>query len=125
MPDAVALGAEDKRTLEAWIKARNTSQKIVFRCRIVLLAAQGLPNRRIAQQLKTSRPTVILWRNRFAVAGPAGLTEDQPGRGRKRQLPAGKVKQIVEATLQTHPVDATHWSVRTMAEAQGVSAATV
>ena len=105
--------------------ARNTPQKIVFRSRIVLLAAEGLPNRRIAQQLDTSRPTVILWRHRFAASGPAALTEEEPGRGRKRQLSAAKVKQIVEATLHSHPVAATHWSIRSMADAQGVSPATV
>jgi putative transposase len=121
VPDAEVLGADDRRTLEAWIGARNTPQKIVFRSRIVLLAAEGLPNRRIAQQLATSRPTVILWRKRFAVGGPIALTEDEAGRGRKRRLSADKVKQIVEATLHSHPVDATHWSVRTMAAAQGVS----
>jgi transposase len=125
VPDAVALSAEDKRTLEAWTKARNTSQKIVFRCRIVLLAAQGLANRRIAQQLKTSRPTVILWRNRFAAGGPVALTEEEAGRGRRPQVSPAKVKQIIGATLHSHPVDATHWSVRTMAAAQGVSPATV
>ena len=36
-----------------------------------------------------------------------------------------KIKQIVEATLQSKPKAATHWSVRTMAAAQGVSPASV
>ena len=36
-----------------------------------------------------------------------------------------RVKQMVEATLHSYPVNATHWSVRTMAAAQGVSPATV
>ncbi len=81
--EPLALDAEQRRTLEAWISARNTPQKVVFRSRIVLLAASGQPNRRIAQELQTSRPTVILWRNRFAAGGPAALTEEEPGRGRK------------------------------------------
>ena len=53
------------------------------------------------------------------------LTEEEPGRGRKSGISAEKVKQIVEATLHSHPAQATHWSVRTMASAQGVSPATV
>jgi transposase len=125
VPERLDLTREQRRALEAWISARNTPQKVVFRSRIVLLAAGGLPNRRIAQQLKTSRPTVILWRNRFASGGPAALTQDKPGRGRKPGISAEKVKQIIEATLQSHPLDATHWSVRTMASAQNVSPATV
>jgi transposase len=123
--EPLPISVEQRRTLETWIQARNTPQKVVFRSRIVLLAASGQPNRRIAGELKTSRPSVVLWRRRFLEGGPVALTEDEPGRGRKPGLTAEKVKQIVEATLQSQPAGATHWSVRTMAAAQGVSPATV
>ena len=125
VPQALAISEEQQRTLQAWISARNTPQKVVFRSRIVLLAAEGKANRRIAQELRTSRPTVILWRQRFAESGPTALTEDAPGRGRKPRISSAKVQQIVEATLHTKPQAATHWSVRSMAEMQGVSPATV
>jgi transposase len=125
VPQALAISPEHLRTLEAWIAARNTPQKVVFRSRIVLLAAEGKANRRIAQELRTSRPTVILWRQRFAEGGPTALTEEAPGRGRKPGISSDKVKQIVDATLQSKPKAATHWSVRSMAQAQGVSPATV
>jgi transposase len=125
VPQALAISPEQQRTLEAWIAARNTPQKVVFRSRIVLLAAAGKANRRIAEELDTSRPTVILWRKRFAERGSTALTEDAPGRGRKPRISSEKVKQIVEATLHTRPKVATHWSVRSMAQAQGVSPATV
>jgi transposase len=125
VPDALTVTEEQRRTLLAWVAARNTPQKIVFRARIVLLAAEGKANRRIAHELRTSRPTVILWRQRFAEGGAAALTEDAAGRGRKTILSAAKIQQIVEATLHTQPRAATHWSVRTMAKVQGVSPATV
>lgn len=73
----------------------------------------------------TTRDTVIVWRRRFTLGGTAALAEDAPGRGRKPTLAAEKVQQIVDATLQTQPPNATHGSVRTMAKAQGVSPATV
>ncbi len=111
--------------LEAWVRARNTPQSIVLRAQIILLAGEGLSNRQIARKLGTSRPTVILWRERFEQGGPTALTEVQPGRGRKPTLSAKKVKQIVDATLHTTPKAATHWSCRSMAQAQGVSPATV
>jgi transposase len=66
-----------------------------------------------------------MWRERFAAAGPAALTEVRPGRGRKPTISAAKVKAIVAATTQTVPPGATHWSCRRMARAQGVSPATV
>jgi transposase len=125
VPQALAISDEQQRTLEAWIGARNTPQKVVFRSRIVLMAAQGMANRRIAQELQTSRPTVILWRQRFAEGGPAALTEEAPGRGRKARISSDKIQQIVEATLQSKPKAATQWSVRLMAKAQGISPATV
>jgi transposase len=125
VPVPAILSEQDRATLTAWVKARNSPQKIVLRARILLLAAEGKANQRIAQELGTSRPTVILWRERFSTGGPSALLDDEPGRGRKPTIVAAKVKQIVEATLHTTPANATHWSVRTMATAQAVSPATV
>jgi len=87
--------------------------------------AEGQSNHRLAKELNTSRPTILLWRQRYAQAGLSGLLKDAPRPGRRKQIGAPKVEAIVNATLQTRPRDATHWSVRTMARAQGVSPATV
>ena len=123
--DALEVSDEARRTLEGWVNARTSPQRMVMRARIVLLAAQGRANRRIAQAVRTSRPTVLLWRQRFAAGGVAALLEDAAGRGRPASIASTKVKRIVEATTQTRPRGATHWSTRTMAKAQGVSHATV
>lgn len=123
--ERLQLSDQDLRTLRAWVAARNTPQKVVLRSRIVLLAHRGLANNAIAQQLAISRPTVILWRKRFAAGGPRALVEEAPGRGRKVRIGADKVAAVVEATLQTTPAHATHWTVRTMAQAQGISPASV
>ena len=125
VPDPLPVSEEQRQILEAWASAGTSPQRVVFRCQIVLLAAEGLSNSRIAAELGTSRPTVILWRRRFAEGGTVALQEDAAGRGRKPTISAAKIKEIVEATLHTRPVGATHWSVRTMAAAQGVSPATV
>jgi transposase len=66
-----------------------------------------------------------LWRNRFIREGSDCLWEVSQGRGRKPTLTQQDIERIVEATLQTKPSGATHWSCRTMAKAQGVSKATV
>ena len=84
-PPAVKLTADQRHTLEAWIDAPSTPQKIVLRSRICLLAAEGKPNQVIARELKTSRPTVILWRKRFATKGSAGIAEDAPHGRRDRK----------------------------------------
>src|SRR5579862_9018380 len=76
--DRLSMTVEQKNQLEHWVGAPSTPQKIVLRARICLLAHEGLPNRRIAQTLKTSRPTVILWRNHFINNGVAGLEHEAP-----------------------------------------------
>lgn len=122
---ALIMTAEQRATVEAWVRAKTTPQRTVLRARICLLAADGLANSAIAKHLHTSRPTVIQWRKRFQERGPMGLAEDAPHGPSSRALPPDKVKAIVEATLHTTPPDATHWSVRSMAKAQSVSKSTV
>ena len=115
---------EDRRTIEAWVRAKKTPQRIVLRSRICLLAAEGISHNAIAKKLNTSRPTVLLWTKRFRnkVSGYPKMRLMVPVRD---DLMLKKLKSIVEATLHTKPVDSTHWSTRTMAKAQGVSHATV
>ena len=67
----------------------------------------------IAKQLGVSRPTVILWRERFLRGGPSGLTEIEKGRGRRPSIPPRKVQRIVDAKLHSKPKGATHWNCRT------------
>lgn len=116
---------DQRDTLERWVRASSTPQGVVKRARIVLMAAEGVSNNRIASVLEVTRTTVIAWRRRFADGGPDALTRIAPGRGRKPSIPAEKIKRIIEATLHTSPPGATHWSCRTMAKAQGVSPSTV
>lgn len=119
------MSAEQQKTLEAWIQATTTAQRIVLRSRICLLAAEGKSNNSIAVQLSVTRPTVLLWRHRFAEQGATGLAEDAPHGRSSRRTKDKVIKAIVEATLHTTPPDATHWSTRTMAAKFGVSNATV
>ena len=98
-----------------------TPQKIALRARILLRAAEGRANLAIAKELGISRPTVLLWRERFARAGVPGIMADAPRPGRKKALSLEKVEVVVEATLHSRPPGQTHWSVREMAKAQGLS----
>jgi len=107
------------------VRAGNTPQKLVQRARIVLLAAAGQANSAIAREVGMSRPTVLLWRERFARGGVPGLSYEKPRPGRKPALGPEKIQAVVEATLQSTPPAATHWSVRTMAKAQGLGRTTV
>ena len=122
---ALSLTDEDRRILEGWVRAHSTSQQVVKRARIILLAAEGMSNSDIAREVGFSRPTVIEWRKRFLAEGVDTLTKIRPGRGAKPKYTKEKIQQVVEATLHTKPKNATHWSCRTMAKEQGVSASTI
>jgi transposase len=122
---ALAMHAEQRTQLEAWVKAPLTPQKIVLRSRICLLAHEGIGNRQIARQLNTSRPTVLLWRERFAQSGVAGLEHEPPRQASSQRLDEQLIKKIVDTTLQTTPPAATHWSARTLGEHLGISHMTV
>ena len=122
---ALPLTDEQRATLARWVRAGTTPQRLVFRSRIVLLAARGMPSKHVARQLDTSQDTVRLWRRRCAAGGPDALRRDAPGRGRKRQITAAREQQVVEATLHRAPPRATQWSLRSMAATQGLSPASI
>jgi transposase len=121
----VNLSETDRQELERWVAAHRTPQQVSQRCQVVLAAAQGQENKLIADDLNLNFKTVALWRKRFVSEGPDCLWEVAEGRGRKPIFTPEDVERILDATLQTKPAGATHWSCRTMAKAQGVSQATV
>ena len=95
------------------------------RARIVTMAGDGVLNQDIAWEVGVSRPTVQLWRERFLALRIAGLQHDAPRPGRLPSITDAHVRAVIDATLRTTPSGATHWSVRTMADAQGISPASV
>jgi transposase len=117
--------AQDKEKLLRLTRGRNTAQKVVLRANIILKIMEGLQKKQIAEQLVTTRPTVYLWINRYKKGGIEGLLKDASRSGRKPTLTEEKEHAIVAMTLHNKPDNATHWSIRTMAKAQGVTRWTV
>ena len=118
----ILLPTEQERELTRLARSKRTSVRLAQRARIVLLAAQGLQNKDIAEQLGIGRVQVARWRERYLECGLQGIERDLP-----RGAPALKVDvaKLVEMTTQTTPEAATHWSTRKMGAALGVSASTV
>ena len=122
---SIVLSAAERAALDGWTRARSLPHRQVIRARIVTMAADGVDSQDIAETLGVSRPTVQLWRQRFLSLRVAGLQKDAPRPGRNPRITPEKIKAVVEATLHTTPRNATHWSTRSMAEAQGISEASV
>ena len=81
----------------------------------------GSPKPGHRAEAEVSRPTVQLWRERFLALRLEGLKKNAPTARPISSIPEKKVRAVVEATLHTTPRGATHWSIRTMAKAQGIS----
>lgn len=116
---------QQRQQLATWVRSGTTQQRVAFRSHIVLRALSGKSNNAIARELDTSRPTVILWRNRFKNEGPNGLLKDLPRGQGIPPLSRRLVEKIINKTLQTKPKDATSWSCRSLAKECGVSHSSV
>lgn len=116
----IRLTDVEKAALTALSRSRTAPARSVTRSKIVLLAAAGRDNQEIAEELGWNRATVGKWRQRFAAQRLPGIERERPGRGRRPTKRKHWSRTIVEVTLHTKPKNATHWSVRTLAEHLGV-----
>lgn len=121
----IVLSPEEQAAIEMWARGKRFPARLVQRAQIIQMASEGVLNQDIAVKLGTTRPTVQLWRERFLALRLTGLEKDAPRPGRLPSISAEKIDEVLEATLHTRPANATHWSTRTMAVAQGISEATV
>lgn len=123
--EQIAISTVDRERLERLVRDRNTPQKVVWRARIVLLASERLTAEAIVAAVGKSLLTVRRWRHRFVAKGVDGLLKDATRPSRVKTLPPEKIKQVVHMTLHAKPPNATHWSVRSMAKAAGISYSSV
>ena len=120
---ALVLRPGDEAVLTSLVRASSAPAGLAQRARIVLLAAEGVPNAEIARRVGATRQTVISWRARYDAGGVSGL-QDLARSGR----PAVHDEvAVVVATLEAPParLGVTHWSARLLGDQLGISFATV
>lgn len=122
--EPIELTDVERSTLERWARRPKSAQSLALRCRIVLLAATGMNNTVVAQELGIAHSTTRKWRSRFVAERLDGL-HDEPRPGTPRTISDDVVEALIVKTLEETPVDATHWSTRSMAEATGMSQSAV
>jgi transposase len=119
----VRLAADEQETLQQRARAQCIEHRQRQRAQVVLLAAEGWSNERIAAQVGLHVNSVRKWRDRYARAGLAAL-EDEPRPGRPSRLDPQKVNVALSQVVQP-PAPRTRWSVRSMAGHAGLSKSTV
>jgi DNA-binding XRE family transcriptional regulator len=124
-PKAVLeLTEEERAQLTRWERRRKSSQALALRSRIVLRCAEGLSNARVAEQVGVTPTTVGKWRSRFCELRLDGLSDD-PRPGRPATITAEQVEEVLVATLESTPANATHWTRASMAKRSGLSKSTI
>jgi transposase len=115
----VEVPPRDREVLASWLRSTSIRAGLAQRARIVLLAADGLGTAEIVRRTGVSKPTVILWKKRYAAEGIGGLADrPRPGKPRVTDDVA-----VVLATLEPPPqqLGVTHWSSRLLAARLGLS----
>jgi transposase len=120
----LVLSADERDQLARWSQRAKSSQALAQRCRIVLACADGLTNQEAAARVGVWPQTVGKWRRRFLVTRLEGLV-DEPRPGRPSSVSLDQVEQVIVATLESKPVNATHWSQSLMADKTGLSRSTI
>jgi transposase len=124
-PKAVLTLTDAERSqLVSWSRRATSAQALVLRSKIVLACADGADNKTVAAELRCAAVTVGKWRRRFLEDRLDGLVdEDRPGR--PASITLDQVEDVVVATLESKPTNATHWSRTSMAKRSGLSKSTI
>lgn len=120
----IVLTDDERAELQRWARRRTSAAGLALRSKIVLAAAEGGSSSEIARRMELDVGTVRRWRTRFTEKRCEGLL-DEPRPGRPRAVGDDRVEELIAATSETKPKDATHWSTRSMAEHLGMSQSTV
>jgi transposase len=119
------VSAEDRSRLEEVISGPSSLQKHVWRCRIVLLSADGLGTASIMAATGKAKNSVWRWQERFMREGVDGLLREKTRPAGKPKTSDATISEVIRLTQVPPPHEATHWTVRAMGKAVGLAASTV
>ena len=114
--ERITLTDEERVELEQMKQSRALAAGDVFRARLILMLAEGVPYRTIQERLDTTAPTISRWKKRFVKERMAGLLEVRhPGQKPTVITPALQAK-VLDATRRKPKDGSTHWSCRKLVD---------
>ena len=114
----LTLDEETREQLLGLSKLTTLPHSVVLRARMILASAEGLTNTEAGRRVGASPQAVGKWRRRFLESGLSGL-HDELRPGRPRTYDDDRVVALINRALQDKPPGATHWSARTLGQAEG------
>ena len=121
----LSLSTEEREAVEKLVRRHSTPQQLVLRGRIVLGAAEGKGNSKIAREVGLGVDRVREWRMRWIGLQAASLSElpveerlsDLPRAGRPAEISAEQICQMVAmACEQPKERPISHWTGREIAD---------
>src|SRR5660398_235802 len=105
----VEVTVEDRATLESWIRATTTEQRLVLRARIILALARGQTNREVAEEPSIRPATGSKWRTRIATKGIGGLA-DAPRSGKPPTYTEEAERRVLSQLDEDPPPGYARWN---------------
>lgn len=122
--EPLVLSADEREQLTRWARRSSSAQSLALRSKVVLACSEGLSNTEVAERVRCDRMTVGKWRKRFIDHRLDGLL-DEARSGRPPTISIDQVEDVIAATLETTPPNATHWTRAKMAQRTGLSKSTI
>ena len=118
--ETIVLSVEERDELEQMTRSRTLPAADIFRARLILMLAEGLPYRTIQERLGTTAATISRWKDRFLKGRIAGLMEIRHPGKKPFVITAALTARVVAATRRKPKDGSTHWSCRKLAKHLGI-----
>ena len=116
----IPITGEQKHELLIWSRSQKLDYRYVLRSKIILASLEGKTVKNIVDETKSSRRTVIKWRNRFREKGIDGL-KDLPRPGKEPIYSPEKKVEVIQKACSKPEGGYTNWSQQRIADEVGMS----